>query len=40
MNENEAIERLRRGQISGLGALVERYQVQAVRAAYLVTQDH
>ncbi|MBK8135771.1 MAG: sigma-70 family RNA polymerase sigma factor [Chloroflexi bacterium] len=39
MNEYEAIERLRRGQISGLGALVERYQVQAVRAAYLVTQD-
>lgn len=39
MNEQEAINRLRRGQISGLATLVERYQVQAVRAAYLVTQD-
>jgi len=39
MNEQEAIERLRRGQISGLATLVERYQLQAVRAAYLITQD-
>jgi RNA polymerase sigma-70 factor, ECF subfamily len=39
MNEQEAINRLRRGQISGLATLVECYQVQAVRAAYLITQD-
>jgi RNA polymerase sigma-70 factor (ECF subfamily) len=39
MNEQEAINRLRRGQISGLATLVERYQVQAVRVAYLITQD-
>lgn len=39
MYEREAIRRLQRGDISGLATLVRRYQVQAVRAAYLVTQD-
>ena len=39
MDENVAIERLKRGDIGGLEALVLRYQVQAVRAAFLVTGD-
>lgn len=39
MEEHEAIVRLKRGDISGLEALVRQYQVQAVRAAYLITRD-
>ena len=39
MREAEAIARLKRGDISGLEGLVSLYQVQAVRAAYLVTRD-
>ena len=39
MNEGEAISRLKQGDISGLETLVHRYQVQAVRTAYLVTRD-
>lgn len=39
MEEEEAIARLKRGDISGLEALVRRYQVQAVRAATLITRD-
>ena len=39
MTEREAIERLRRGDISGLEYLVRAYQVRAVRSAYLVTHD-
>jgi RNA polymerase sigma-70 factor (ECF subfamily) len=39
MREAEAIARLKRGDISGLEGLVAVYQVQAVRAAYLVTRD-
>lgn len=39
MDDNEAIELLRQGNINGLEALVLRYQVQAMRAAYLVTHD-
>jgi RNA polymerase sigma-70 factor (ECF subfamily) len=39
MDDQQAIARLKRGDISGLGALVERYQVRAVRTAYLITQD-
>jgi len=39
MEEQEAIARLKRGDIGGLEALVRKYQVQAVRAAYLVTRD-
>lgn len=34
-----AINRLRRGDLSGLAALVERYQVKAVRTAFLITRD-
>jgi RNA polymerase sigma-70 factor (ECF subfamily) len=39
MEEQEAIARLKRGDIGGLEALVRQYQVQAVRAAYLITRD-
>jgi RNA polymerase sigma-70 factor (ECF subfamily) len=39
MEEQEAIARLKRGDIGGLEALVRRYQVQAVRTAYLITRD-
>lgn len=39
MDEREAIARLAGGDISGLELLVSRYQVRAVRAAYLVCRD-
>ena len=39
MEEREAIARLKRGDIGGLEALVRKYQVQAVRTAYLITRD-
>jgi RNA polymerase sigma-70 factor (ECF subfamily) len=39
MEEQQAVARLKRGDIGGLEALVGRYQVRAVRAAYLVTRD-
>ena len=39
MNDLQAILRLKWGDISGLDALVERYQVRALRTAYLITQD-
>lgn len=39
MEDREAIARLQRGDIGGLEVLVRRYQVQAVRVAYLVTRD-
>jgi RNA polymerase sigma-70 factor (ECF subfamily) len=39
MDEAEAIERLKRGDASGLEELVRRHQDTAVRAAYLVTHD-
>ena len=39
MDEAEAIERLRRGDIAGLELLVRRYQTTALRAAQLVTRD-
>jgi len=39
VNEREAIARLKQGDINGLAALVEQYQVRAVRAAYLIIQD-
>lgn len=39
MEEQEAITRLKRGDIGGLEALVRQYQVQAVRTAYLITRD-
>lgn len=37
--EREAIARLRRGEIDALELFVRLYQVKAVRAAYLITQD-
>ncbi|MFN8371829.1 MAG: sigma-70 family RNA polymerase sigma factor [Anaerolineae bacterium] len=39
MDDLAAIKRLRRGDLNGLSVLVERYQVQAVRTAYLITRD-
>jgi RNA polymerase sigma-70 factor (ECF subfamily) len=39
MTEQEAIQALRRGEIDGLELLVRQYQLKAVRAAFLVTQD-
>jgi RNA polymerase sigma-70 factor, ECF subfamily len=39
MDDVEAVRRMKRGGIEGLEVLVTRYQVRAVRAAYLVVQD-
>lgn len=39
MNEHEAVARLKKGDIEGLKVLVQRYQLQAVRAAYFIIQD-
>ena len=39
MDDTEAIAQLKQGRIDGLEILVQRYQVQAIRAAYLVTRD-
>ena len=39
MEEQEAIARLKRGDIGGLEVLVRKYQVRAVRTAYLITRD-
>ncbi len=39
MDERNAIEQLKRGDIQGLETLVRLHQVQAVRAAYLVIRD-
>ena len=39
MDDNEAIARLKRGDIGGLEQLVRRYQVRALRAAFLVVRD-
>lgn len=39
MEEHEAIARLKRGDISGLAALVQVHQVKAVRTATLITRD-
>ena len=39
MQDVEAIRLLKRGEIKGLEALVVRYQVRAVRTAYLIVQD-
>ena len=38
--ESDAIHRCQQGDIAGLGPLVRRYQVPAVRLAYLLTGDH
>ncbi|MCD6519896.1 MAG: hypothetical protein J7M05_08245 [Anaerolineae bacterium] len=39
MQEDEAISRLKRGDISGLKFLVQAYQLKALCAAYLIVQD-
>ena len=39
MREQEAIDRLKQGDIRGLETLVRRYQLQAVRAADLISRD-
>lgn len=39
MQERQAVARLKRGDIGGLEWLVTHYQLQAVRAAFLVTHD-
>lgn len=39
MDEKQAIQQLKNGDISGLELLVSRYQVKAVRTAYLITRD-
>lgn len=39
MNEQQAIRRLKNGDISGLEFLVASHQVKAVRTAYLITRD-
>ena len=39
MDERDAVSRLREGDIGGLEALVKEYQVSALRAAFIVTQD-
>lgn len=38
-DERLAVDRLRSGDISGLEVLVQRHQLQATRAAYLVVRD-
>ena len=40
MEESEAIDLLRHGDISGLEELVQRYYIHAVRTVYLITRDH
>lgn len=39
MDEQQAIQRLKNGDIGGLEILVMRYQMKAVRTAYLITRD-
>lgn len=39
MEEAEAIAQLKQDDIGGLAALVRKYQVQAVRTAFLITHD-
>jgi RNA polymerase sigma-70 factor, ECF subfamily len=39
MDEKQAIQRLKNGDIQGLEFLVERHQTKAVRTAYLITRD-
>jgi RNA polymerase sigma-70 factor, ECF subfamily len=39
MEEQTALAALRRGDIEGLAEIVRRYQLRAIRAAYLVTRD-
>jgi len=39
MDELQAIKRLKKGDINGLEFLITRYQVRAVRTAFLITHD-
>ena len=39
MDEHQATQRLKQGDISGLEFLVARHKVKAVRTAYLITRD-
>lgn len=39
MDEEQTIQRLKRGDVGGLEILVHHYQVKAVRTAYLITRD-
>lgn len=39
MDEQQAIQALKRGDVSGLAVLVTCYQVKAIRTAYLITRD-
>ncbi len=39
MDDLEAIRRLKNGDVGGLETLMERYQVRAARAAFLITHD-
>lgn len=39
MDERQTIVRLKRGEVQALAYLVEVYQVKAMRAAYLITND-
>lgn len=39
MNEKQAIQRIKQGDIGRLEFLVSRYQVKAVRTAYLITRN-
>ena len=40
MDEQQAIRKLRQGDIGGLEFLVQRHQVKALRTAFLITRDH
>jgi hypothetical protein len=39
MDDAQAIRRLKGGDLGGLAILMERYQVRAARAAFLITHD-
>lgn len=39
MDEQQAIQRLKQGDMSGLEFLVNQFQMKAIRVAYLVTRD-
>lgn len=39
MDDKQAIQQLKRGDIRALSTLIDNYQVRAIRTAYLITQD-
>ena len=39
MDDPQAIQRLKKGDISALEVLITRYQVKAYRTAFLITHD-